>query len=296
MTVRKYYLGCPMWANKEWLGMVMPNGTPNAKFLYHYSRVFNSVEGNTTFYALPKPETVQVWANETPADFRFTFKFPRQITHEHRLHNVSDIATEFLECMQPLADKVGLLTIQLPPSFSAAQLPALAEFLQQLPEEFQYAVEPRHLDFFDGGSNETMFDALLQSHGVDRILFDTVRLFQLESNEPSIVEAQRKKPRVPERWTRLSDRPMLRYVGSNDKTLDEKRLQTLSKKVAQWLQQGAQPYVFIHAPNTKYAPLLAEVFHERLQQQLSQEDIGTCELVANREPEPPSLNDQMDLF
>jgi uncharacterized protein YecE (DUF72 family) len=43
--------------------------------LAHHARHFNCVEGNTTLYALPKPEIVARWYEQTHDDFRFCFKF-----------------------------------------------------------------------------------------------------------------------------------------------------------------------------------------------------------------------------
>ena len=47
------YLGCPLWANPHWRGSLYPQGTSSSDFLAHYAAVFNSVEGNTSFYADP---------------------------------------------------------------------------------------------------------------------------------------------------------------------------------------------------------------------------------------------------
>ncbi|MFY4614350.1 DUF72 domain-containing protein, partial [Escherichia coli] len=45
------------------------------------TRHVNCVEGNTTLYALPKPEVVLRWREQTTDDFRFCFKFPATISH-----------------------------------------------------------------------------------------------------------------------------------------------------------------------------------------------------------------------
>src|SRR2546430_1823836 len=53
MAIRGYYLGCPGWGVKSWVGRLFPTSTRPTEFLERYARVFNTVEGNTTFYALP---------------------------------------------------------------------------------------------------------------------------------------------------------------------------------------------------------------------------------------------------
>ncbi len=53
-----FYIGCPMWGYKDWVGNLFPPHTPQSDFLRLYSRQLNTVEGNTTFYALPSAETL----------------------------------------------------------------------------------------------------------------------------------------------------------------------------------------------------------------------------------------------
>ena len=71
------YLGLPQWSHPAWPGQLLGMNARPAEHLADYARVFNSVEGNTTFYASPTPETVQRWADAVPDHFRFSFKFPK---------------------------------------------------------------------------------------------------------------------------------------------------------------------------------------------------------------------------
>ncbi len=63
-----FYLGCPLWAYKDWVGDLFPPGARASDFLRLYSRRLTTVEGNTTFYATPRPEMVARWAAETPRE------------------------------------------------------------------------------------------------------------------------------------------------------------------------------------------------------------------------------------
>lgn len=78
-------LGCPVWGCADWGGQVYPLKTPRSQWLHWYSRTFNTVEGNSTFYALPSVETTRRWASETANGFRFMLKFPRVISHDSEL-------------------------------------------------------------------------------------------------------------------------------------------------------------------------------------------------------------------
>jgi uncharacterized protein YecE (DUF72 family) len=69
-----------MWGYKEWVGNFFPLHTSSGDFLRLYSRRLTAVEGNTSFYAIPSAETVTHWYTETPPEFRFCFKIPRDIS------------------------------------------------------------------------------------------------------------------------------------------------------------------------------------------------------------------------
>src|SRR5687768_7666922 len=129
---------------KSWIGRLFPAGTKATDFLPRYAEVFNTVEGNTTFYALPTPDTVARWRDQVPDAFRFCFKFPRTITHDKLLVDCAAEVAEFLDRIAPLAGKLGTLMLQLPPRFGPGQLPQLAAFVDVLPREHAYAVELRH--------------------------------------------------------------------------------------------------------------------------------------------------------
>ena len=83
------YIGLPQWSHPKWVRLGITS-------LEEYARHFNCVEGNTTLYALPKPEVVLRWREQTTDDFRFCFKFPATISHQAALRHCDDLVTEFL--------------------------------------------------------------------------------------------------------------------------------------------------------------------------------------------------------
>src|SRR5262249_55824911 len=173
MAIRGYYLGCPGWGVKTWVGRLFPSGTRPTEFLERYAKVFNTVEGNTTFYALPEPDTVPRWREQVPESCRFCFKFPRQISHDKLLVDCAAEVRAFVDRVAPLGERLGTLFLQLPPRFDAAQLPRLGAFLAGLPAGFDYAVELRHEAFFQGGHAEAEVLELLRERGVDLVTMDT---------------------------------------------------------------------------------------------------------------------------
>ena len=72
------------------------SGTRPADFLTVYARAFDTVEVDSTFYAIPGAKTVRGWAQRTPDDFMFSLKLPQEITHERRLRNADDARRRIL--------------------------------------------------------------------------------------------------------------------------------------------------------------------------------------------------------
>ena len=258
------YLGCPEWANADWRGTLFPAKSKSADFLQHYASVFNTVEGNTTFYALPRPEIILRWRELTPEGFRFCFKFPKRISHEHRLRNVRDELATVFRTFAPLAERLGPLFLQLSAAFGPSELPILNDFLQRLPPDFRYAVEVRHSAFFTGGDAETRLNDTLRTHRTARVVFDTTTLFSSTERDPDTQEAQHKKPQVPFRDTVTADFAMVRFVGELEDARNHAPLQGWADRVSGWLQQGIIPWFFVHTPGDYTAPQLARAFHQML--------------------------------
>jgi len=253
-----------MWANRAWQGGLLDSGTRTADFLADYAQVLNTVEGNTTFYAVPKAEKVLHWRDRTPPSFRFCFKFPKQISHELALQECDREVAAFLESMAPLERRLGPFFLQLPPSF--ADMDRLARFLTSLPKTYRYAVEVRHPAFFAGDGFERDFEAMLCELNVDRVLFDTTRLMAFQSEDADVKAAQRKKPSVPRRVSATGRHPFLRYVGLPNVAEDGAGILPWVERVAGWIAEGRQPFVFMHqVPEDDSAPDLCRIFHEHLQ-------------------------------
>ena len=256
-----YHLGLPMWSNRQWMGGLFPSGANSKNFLQHYSSVFSSVEGNTTFYATPSKDTVKSWQEQAQADFKFCFKLPRKITHENYLRYCGVDLSEFLKCLEPLADNLGSFMIQLPDSFEPRQLNDLQLFLKELPKDFDFSVEVRHRDFFNRGDEEKQLNQLLQQYAVDRVCFDSRALFSRPALTVEEKDAHRKKPKLPVHAIATAKQPIVRFIGCSDFSHNEQYLMPWVKKLSEWQQQGIKPTVFIHTPDNIGAPEQAAKFH-----------------------------------
>lgn len=140
----RYYLGTMGFSYKDWVGVFYPQGMAARDYLTYYSRVFNAAEVDSTFYGIPKVETVQRWSAVTPDDFQFSLKVPREITHDLSLTGAMGLMTEFVRTVRQLDTKLGVILLQFPPSFAFDRFSDLEAFLKELPAGNRYAVEVRH--------------------------------------------------------------------------------------------------------------------------------------------------------
>lgn len=173
-------LGGQGWSEPDWTGVFYPRGLKAGDRLAHYARVFDFVEIDSTFYAIPPLSTVQGWYARTPDDFGFAAKVPQVITHD------PDPASgwprrpldgdgweghldQFVGTMRHLREKLLALLIQLPPQWhwQPAHLPILDRFLAALPDDVPWVIEFRHRDWL----NDAVI-ALLRERGVTLAMQD----------------------------------------------------------------------------------------------------------------------------
>ncbi len=160
----RLFLGTSGWAYPTWKPGFYPKGISAKKFLGYYASMLGSVEVNYTFGSVLKPGQLQGWLDDTPPQFRFTFKAPQRLTHFSRLRACEDALDAFFASLEPAreAGKLGYVLFQLPPNFPA-DLPRLATFLaapaMQGPETPRIAFEFRHPSWF----SEEMYQ-LLREH------------------------------------------------------------------------------------------------------------------------------------
>jgi uncharacterized protein YecE (DUF72 family) len=142
------YVGTSGYSYPKWKGLFYPAELPAKGMLRFYAERFRAVEINSTYYALPKPETLTGWAADVPAGFRFALKAPQRITHIQRLRDSGEAMAGFLAAAGTLAGRLGPVLFGLPPNFKK-DVPRLRAFLELLPAGCRAAVEFRHPSWFD---------------------------------------------------------------------------------------------------------------------------------------------------
>jgi uncharacterized protein YecE (DUF72 family) len=263
-------IGTQGWAYDVWVGPFYPPGTRAADYLAVYARGFDTVEVDSTFYAIPAAKTLRAWAQRTPDDFIFALKLPQEITHERRLRNADDVASEFFDRARELGNKLGPILIQLGPDFGITELPAVAQLLPKLPRDIRFAIEFRQRAWIHDGVL-----ALLAEHNVALALSDGRWL-----------------PR--KQMMQLATRPTadflyVRWMGADQALVDYSRIQIdRTRELETWtgvlwphVEQGRDVYGYVNNQFAGHAPESAR----ELQRLLGQHAV-----------QPEDLGEQMSLF
>ncbi len=153
------YVGTSGYSYKQWKGNFYPKDLSDKEMLSYYAKQLPTVEINNTFYRLPKESVLASWAEQVPADFRFSIKASQLITHIKRLKEAGDETEYLLRTVQTLAARLGVILFQLPPNLKK-DLPRLEQFLKHIPGDVRAAFEFRHATWFE----DDVF-ALLRTNG-----------------------------------------------------------------------------------------------------------------------------------
>lgn len=137
------YVGTSGWSFPHWKGILYPEELPPSDWLKYYSGNFNCVEVNSTFYRSFSASTYRRWVSSVPEDFKFILKLSQEITHKKRLAGVHKEIMDFLNGLSSIAEKVGLILMQLPPSYKVV-LSDFEESVSLIREKFVLAVEFRN--------------------------------------------------------------------------------------------------------------------------------------------------------
>lgn len=241
------YVGCAKW-NKSDLKGFYPRGTKDE--LTYYSREFNSIELNATFYNSPDKDQVVQWKEKTPEGFKFFPKIPQSVSHYRRLNDVKNLTEEFANSVSMFEEKLGMVFLQMIDNFKPKFIDRVESFAEEFPKGIPLAIEVRNEDWFVGETFDAFYE-ILKKNNVANIIVDTAgrrdMLHMRLSNDVAFV----------------------RYVGANHQS-DYTRLADWVERIKEWRERGLNKlYFFIHQNVEKESPLLAEHFIKLLNKELS---------------------------
>jgi uncharacterized protein YecE (DUF72 family) len=140
--------------------------------LERYAAGFGCAEINSSFHRSHRPLTYQRWAETVPADFRFSAKLAKTITHKQRLADAEALVESFIAELGGLGTKLAVILVQLPPSlvFDPAVTAAFFDNLASR-TQVQLVCEPRHPSWFEAEA-----DALLAERRIARVAADPAKV------------------------------------------------------------------------------------------------------------------------
>ncbi|MFD1381803.1 DUF72 domain-containing protein [Rhodanobacter aciditrophus] len=259
--------GMAQWQHPAWVDWLYPRSEATGARLGHYAKFFKAVEVGSTFYTDVAPEQIERWAAMVGEDFRFSFKVPRHISHQfEELDETSCMSAwqAFQDLLRPIEPLLGATMLQFPATVTAQHLPVIQALCDAWTLKAPLSVEVRSLDLFDKGNNEKAFLSLLANSGADKVVMDSRPVFSTPAYCDSLVDAQRKKPRVPCHPVATGAHPVVRFIGHPDLDRNHVWLDQWVSKLAQWLESGLTPTVFIHSSDNIAAPTLASWLDQKL--------------------------------
>ncbi|MEE3244327.1 MAG: DUF72 domain-containing protein [Bacteroidota bacterium] len=237
------YVGCAKW-NKQDLKNFYPRGTKDE--LGYYSRQFNSIELNATFYRLFPKDQFEKWYEKVPADFKFFPKVTQNISHLKRLINAPELLPEYLDHTLLLKEKLGCIFLQMHNNFQPKNWDRVEQFVAAWPKEVPLAIEFRHTDWFNEEPVAQKLYHLLETNEIANVLVDTAGRRDIMHMRMTNSEA------------------FIRFVGANHPT-DYERLDDWVARLGVWIEEGISKIdFFIHQNVEKESPLLATHFIKKM--------------------------------
>lgn len=244
----RVYVGCAKW-NRQDLKGFYPRGIKDE--LTYYSRQFNSIELNATFYRNFSAKHYETWYDKTPNGFKFFPKLVQNISHFKRLNDqVQPYLEAYLTNVIHLKEKLGTLFLQMHENFAPKDFDRVVRFVEKWPKELKLAMEFRHTAWFNDVCVAQELYALLEENKITNILVDTAGRRDILHMRLTTSEA------------------FIRYVGTEHES-DYLRLDDWVLRLKAWRHQGLNAiYFFVHQHIEVASPLLSEYFIEKLNAEL----------------------------
>jgi uncharacterized protein YecE (DUF72 family) len=159
-------VGTSGWDYRHWAGRFYPPEVPRERWLEFYTREFDTVELNNSFYRLPDTDTFAEWARRVPDGFAFAVKASRYLTHVRRLRDPREPLERLWSRARRLGGHLGPVLYQLPPRWRPNR-ERLVSFLDAVPRGEPQAIEIRDRRWYG-----SWLAGALESAGVALCLHD----------------------------------------------------------------------------------------------------------------------------
>ncbi len=213
-------VGTSGWQYDDWKGEFYPEDLPKNEWFGHYSKHFDTVEVNNTFYNLPSNETFDSWHDQAPPGFRYALKFSRYGTQMKKLKDPEGSLQTFMQRADRLKSFLGPVLVQLPPHWKR-NVQRLDGFLKAAPGHVRWAVEFRDESWL----HDETYD-VLRAHGAALVIHDLIE------DHPEVVTAD---------WV------YMRFHGVDySHEYSSQQLAAAAQKVCSHLDNGLDVYAYFN--------------------------------------------------
>ena len=245
--LQNIYIGCTRW-NRQELKNFYPKGVKDE--LAYYSRQFNAIELNATFYSHFGKEQIEKWVQKTPNYFKFFPKVHRMISHIKRLNEVEEPIEKYISTVDQFGDKLGMCFLQLHDNFKPTEMTRLERLVELWPKHIPLGIELRNTAWFNDAYVANKLYALYEKYNISNIITDT-------AGRRDLLHMRLTTPKV-----------FIRYVGSNHES-DYSRLDFWIKRFQLWKKQGMEKlYFFVHQNQERESPMLAAHLISKLKSEM----------------------------
>jgi uncharacterized protein YecE (DUF72 family) len=224
------FIGTSGWDYSDWKNIFYPQKLPDFEKLSFYSKFFNTVEINSTFYHFPRESSYKKWFLSVPDNFLFALKAPKLITHIKKLRKIKTVLKQFLDGAFLLEEKLGPILFQFPPSFKENNFEILESFIQKellkliLAKKVKIAFEFRDKSWFQ----EKTYN-LLKNYKICLTISDSSKFPKTEVLTSDFV------------YYRLHG-PTILFASKYSK----KEIENLAKKIKNWQRENRDIFVYFN--------------------------------------------------
>lgn len=229
-----WHIGTSGWSYKHWKGLYYPEKMKPTDYLAFYSREFDCTEINTSFYHLPKAQTVLNWVEKVPPSFIFCPKLSRYISHYKKLHDPAESMEVFFRVFDPIQQRLGPILVQLPAhvTFDTGVAREFYSLLADTYQQYDFSLEVRDKSWF---SRESL--SLMEEYGVGLVIAHSGKRFPYKEAVTA-----------PHIYLRFHGPGNL--YASNYATVS---LRAYARKCQRWLKEGHNLWIFFNNDVFGYA-------------------------------------------
>jgi uncharacterized protein YecE (DUF72 family) len=242
----RLHVGTMGWSYGFWKGGFYPEDLGSKEFLAYYAKRFSTVEVDSTFYRIPRTQSVLDWKAQTPEDFVFSLKFPQVITHVKMLKDCEEETKVFLERVGLLEEKLGALLLQFSYAFGTKHVPLLRDYLQTLPKEHRYVVEVRNRKLLNDA-----FYSVLRDHNVVLAWVDSPFMPQVSELTSDFIYV---------RW--VGDRRRVKGTLGKIEVDRTAQISAWAEKLKPFLEEGTEVFGYFSKYYSGFSPSDAEALLE----------------------------------